>query len=57
MHIIILLQVVLTEKDSKIAEIEAASTGEAARLRAALEEVKGELAHLKDEHVCFSILY
>ena len=48
---------VLTEKDSKIAEIEAASTGEAARLRAALEEVKGELAHLKDEHVCFSILY
>ncbi|XP_066390763.1 protein GRIP-like isoform X3 [Miscanthus floridulus] len=44
------LQVVLTEKDSEIAEIEAASTGEAARLRAALEEVKGELAHLKDEH-------
>lgn len=57
MHIIILLQVVLTEKDSEIAEIEAASTGEAARLRAALEEVKGEVAHLKDEHVCFSILY
>ncbi|XP_062190187.1 protein GRIP-like isoform X2 [Phragmites australis] len=44
------LQVVLTEKDSEIAEIEAASTGEAARLRAALEEVKGELAHLKDQH-------
>ncbi|WVZ65888.1 hypothetical protein U9M48_015179 [Paspalum notatum var. saurae] len=44
------LQAVLTEKDSEIAEIEAASTGEAARLRAVLEEVKGELAHLKDEH-------
>ncbi|ONM23605.1 Protein GRIP [Zea mays] len=44
------LQVVLTEKDSEIAEIEAASTGEAARLRAALEEMKGELVHLKDEH-------
>ncbi|KAF8759226.1 hypothetical protein HU200_010256 [Digitaria exilis] len=43
------LQAVLTEKDSEIAEIEAASTGEAARLRATLEEVKGELAHLKDE--------
>ena len=46
----------LTKKDSEIAEIEAASTGEAARLRASLEEVKGELAHLKDEHVCFSKL-
>ncbi|CAN6168041.1 unnamed protein product [Urochloa humidicola] len=44
------LQAVLTEKDSEIAEIEAASTGEAARLRATLEEVKGELAHLKYEH-------
>ncbi|TVU39332.1 hypothetical protein EJB05_12745 [Eragrostis curvula] len=44
------LQVVLTEKDSEIAEIEAASTGEAARLRASLEEVKGELAHIKDQH-------
>ncbi|KAG2645289.1 protein GRIP-like isoform X1 [Panicum virgatum] len=44
------LQAVLTEKDSEIAEIEAASTGEAARLRASLEEVKGELALLKDKH-------
>ncbi|KAK3126999.1 hypothetical protein QOZ80_7AG0566730 [Eleusine coracana subsp. coracana] len=44
------LQVVLTEKDSEIAEIEAASTGEAARLRASLEEVKGELGHIKDDH-------
>lgn len=54
-HMIILFQAVLTEKDLEIAEIEAASTGEAARLRATLEEVKGELAHLKDGHVCFSI--
>ncbi|PWZ32900.1 hypothetical protein Zm00014a_032347 [Zea mays] len=40
---------------SEIVEIEAASTGEAA-LRAALEEMKGELAHLKGEHAytdCF----
>jgi hypothetical protein len=49
--------VVLTEKDSEIAEIEAASTGEAVRLRASLEEVKGELAHIKDQHVWFSISY
>ena len=56
LHIIILSQAVLTEKDSEIAEIEAASTGEAARLRASLEEVKGELALLKDKHVCFSNL-
>ncbi|PWZ26315.1 hypothetical protein Zm00014a_043002 [Zea mays] len=35
---------------SEIAEIEAASTGEVARLTAALEEMKGELAHLKGEH-------
>lgn len=41
----------LVEKDSEIAEIEAASTGEAARIRAAMEELKGELAHLKDQHV------
>ncbi|PNT75145.1 hypothetical protein BRADI_1g28167v3 [Brachypodium distachyon] len=44
------LQMLLTEKDSEITEIEAASTGEAARLRATLEEVKGELAHLKGQH-------
>ncbi|KAB2635896.1 zinc finger protein NUTCRACKER-like [Pyrus ussuriensis x Pyrus communis] len=35
---------------AKIAEMEAASTGEAARLGATLETVKGELAHLKREH-------
>ena len=41
----------LAEKESKIAEMDAASTGEAARLRAAVESIKGELAHLKHEHV------
>lgn len=31
--------------------MEAAATGEAARLRAAAETLKGELAHLKAENV------
>ncbi|XVF16009.1 hypothetical protein REPUB_Repub09cG0205100 [Reevesia pubescens] len=44
------LQVILAEKESKIAEMDAASTGEAARLRVAVESIKGELAHLKHEH-------
>uniref|UniRef100_A0A453BIA2 GRIP domain-containing protein n=1 Tax=Aegilops tauschii subsp. strangulata TaxID=200361 RepID=A0A453BIA2_AEGTS len=44
------LQMVLAEKDSEITGIEAASTGEAARLKATLEEIKGELTHLKDQH-------
>lgn len=44
------LQVLVAEKESRIAEMEAASTGEAARLRAAMESVKGELSHLKQEH-------
>ncbi|XP_039159411.1 protein GRIP isoform X3 [Eucalyptus grandis] len=44
------LQVLLAEKESEIAELDAASTGEAARLRAAMESVKGEVAHLKREH-------
>ncbi|KAL6220790.1 hypothetical protein ACLB2K_008545 [Fragaria x ananassa] len=44
------LQMLVAEKESKIAEMEAASTGEAVRLRAAAESVKGELAHLKHEH-------
>lgn len=39
------------EKDTKIAEMDAASSGEAARLRAAMETLKGEINHLKDEHV------
>ncbi|KAG2695204.1 hypothetical protein I3760_07G003700 [Carya illinoinensis] len=44
------LQVLVAEKESKIAEMDAASTGEAARLRASVETVKGEIAHLKHEH-------
>ncbi|XP_030923807.1 protein GRIP-like isoform X3 [Quercus lobata] len=44
------LQVLIAEKESKIAEMDAASTGEAARFRASVESVKGELAHLKHEH-------
>uniref|UniRef100_A0A2P2KYN3 Protein GRIP n=1 Tax=Rhizophora mucronata TaxID=61149 RepID=A0A2P2KYN3_RHIMU len=44
------LQVLLAEKESKIAEMDAASSGEAARLKAALEAVKGELSHQKHEH-------
>lgn len=44
------MQVLLAEKESKIAEMDAASTGEAARLRAIVESIKGELAHLKHEH-------
>ncbi|XP_075655661.1 protein GRIP [Castanea sativa] len=44
------LQVLIAEKESKIAEMDAASTGEAARFRASVESIKGELAHLKREH-------
>ncbi|KAL6226922.1 hypothetical protein ACLB2K_000881 [Fragaria x ananassa] len=44
------LQMLVAEKESKIAEMEATSTGEAVRLRAAAESIKGELAHLKHEH-------
>ncbi|KAL5099653.1 hypothetical protein RYX36_003980 [Vicia faba] len=44
------LQVLVAEKESRIAEMEAASTGEVARLRAAMESVKGEISHLKQEH-------
>ena len=47
---------VLAEKDSEITEIETAATGEAARLKATLEEIKGELAHLKGQHVCHPIV-
>lgn len=42
---------VVAEKESKIAEMDAASSGEAARLRASVETVRGEIAHLKHEHV------
>ncbi|XP_057469349.1 protein GRIP-like isoform X1 [Actinidia eriantha] len=44
------LQGVIAEKESKIAEMDAASSGEVARFRAAMETVKGELIHLKHEH-------
>uniref|UniRef100_A0A5B7A3S5 GRIP domain-containing protein n=2 Tax=Davidia involucrata TaxID=16924 RepID=A0A5B7A3S5_DAVIN len=44
------LQGLVSEKESKIAEMDATSSGEAARLRAAVETVKGELVHLKNEH-------
>ncbi|KAL9677818.1 hypothetical protein QQ045_015654 [Rhodiola kirilowii] len=43
------LQVLLVEKESKLAEMDAASTGEAARLRAAIESLKGELDHVRRE--------
>ncbi|TXG59898.1 hypothetical protein EZV62_014471 [Acer yangbiense] len=44
------LQMLVAEKESKIAEMEADSTGKAARFRAVVENVKGDLAHLKHEH-------
>ncbi|GKV21921.1 hypothetical protein SLEP1_g31845 [Rubroshorea leprosula] len=44
------LQVLVAEKETKIADVDAASSGEAARLRAVIETTKGELAHLKQEH-------
>lgn len=45
------LQVLVAEKESRITEMEAAFTGESARLRAAVETVKGDLVHLREEHV------
>lgn len=44
------LRALVAERESKIAEMDAASSGEAARLKAAIETVKGELIHLKSEH-------
>ncbi|KAL4186490.1 hypothetical protein AMTRI_Chr09g34150 [Amborella trichopoda] len=44
------LQVLIAEKESRIAELEAASSGKAARLGAAVEAAKGEVMHLKREH-------
>lgn len=44
------LQRLVAEKESKLADMDAASTGEAARLRAAIESIKGELTHMKHEH-------
>ncbi|CAI0461974.1 unnamed protein product [Linum tenue] len=44
------LQILVAAKESKIAEIDAATSGEAARLRASFESMKGEIAHKKHEH-------
>ncbi|XP_023754131.1 protein GRIP [Lactuca sativa] len=44
------LQKLVAEKESKLAEMDAASSGEAARLKAAMETIKGEITHLKNEH-------
>ncbi|CAN1330802.1 Protein GRIP [Linum perenne] len=44
------LQVLVAQKESKIAEMDAASSGETARLRASLESMKADLAHQKHEH-------
>ncbi|XP_075510461.1 protein GRIP isoform X1 [Primulina tabacum] len=44
------LRALIVEKDAKIAEMEAASSGEVARLRAAMEALKGEFSHRKNEH-------
>ncbi|CAN6461880.1 unnamed protein product [Victoria cruziana] len=44
------LQALIAEKESRIAELDAASSGEAARLGAALEAAKGEVLHLKNVH-------
>ncbi|PON50003.1 GRIP [Parasponia andersonii] len=44
------LQMLVAEKESKIAEMDAATTGEAARFKASVETVKGEIAQLKHEH-------
>ncbi|KAL2551219.1 Protein GRIP [Forsythia ovata] len=44
------MRALVAERESKIAEMDAASSGEVARLRAALETLKGELSHQKNEH-------
>ncbi|KAL2907112.1 Protein GRIP [Bienertia sinuspersici] len=44
------LQVIVAEKETKMAEIDAATSGESARLKAAIESVKGDLVHQKQEH-------
>ncbi|KAI3834319.1 hypothetical protein MKX03_030126 [Papaver bracteatum] len=44
------LQVLVASQESEIAEMDAASKGEAVRLKAASERAKGELAQLIEEH-------
>lgn len=39
------------DRETKIADMDAASSGEAARLRAAMETLKGEINHLENKHV------
>lgn len=47
------MQLLIDEKDKKIANLDAVTSGEVARLGATLEEMKGELAQLQDTHVLF----
>lgn len=44
------LQKMVANRESKIADMDAASSGEVARLKAAMETVKGELIQLNQEH-------
>lgn len=44
-------QAQLADRESKLAELEATSTGEVARLRAALEVAKGDVIRIKQEQV------
>ncbi|KAJ0967946.1 hypothetical protein J5N97_024863 [Dioscorea zingiberensis] len=44
------LQLLIDEKDKKIADLDAASSGEVVRLGATLEEMKAELVQLQDKH-------
>ncbi|KAL3838845.1 hypothetical protein ACJIZ3_023436 [Penstemon smallii] len=44
------LRAYIAEKDTKIAEMDAASSGETARLKAAIETLKGELSNVNNEH-------
>ncbi|KAF1001939.1 protein GRIP isoform X2 [Apium graveolens] len=44
------LQKMVAERESKIADMDVASSGEVARLKAAMETVKGELIQLNQEH-------
>ncbi|KAI3499928.1 hypothetical protein L1887_35742 [Cichorium endivia] len=44
------LKKLVAEKESISAQMDVASSGEAARLKAAMETIKGGLTHLKNEH-------
>ncbi|KAK4479990.1 hypothetical protein RD792_013045 [Penstemon davidsonii] len=47
---VVIALALVAEKDTKIAEMDAASSGETARLKAALETLKGELSNVKSNH-------